>query len=97
MFSWIETIRKKSESTRRAVAVVIFIACAGIVVTLWLWNLQGSFPYGSFDASRQSVSQAFDTGIKNFQDLRLKLGELKQNILDAASGTHVSIPLEKAE
>lgn len=85
MFSWILRIRQKPEGTRRAIAVLLFLLIGGIILTIWLWGISGNFPYRSVIAARTRLGAGFEHVLRGIQDVRLKLGELKQNLLSAFS------------
>lgn len=85
MIGWIESVKQKSEGTRRAIAAGIFIMVTGIIITIWLWNLQGSFPYENVAASTQTLNETLGASLQDFQVFRSKLGEFRQKLFDAFS------------
>lgn len=94
MIEWIQKVREKPEGTRQTVAVACFVVLAGVVVTIWLWNLKGSFPYQSVTRAGEDASSAVTNGFQNFQEFRLKLGEIKQNMLNVFSSETAQSPEE---
>lgn len=86
MLHWIEIIRRKPEGVRRTVVTVLFVFFSGIILTTWLWNLSGSFPYRSIAEEGMKAKSVIDDGNKKFQEFRANLGELKQTLLDALAG-----------
>ena len=76
-------MRQKPYNTRRLTASVLFLFFSGIIITLWLWDLSGSFPYRGVVEETAKAKDAISRGNEKFQELRATLGELKQQLSDA--------------
>lgn len=81
-----EKIRQKPEGTRFAATLALFVLIAGIISTLWLWDLEGRFPYESVARVGASAASFAQSGAEEFRNVRMKLGEMKQQFFGFVSG-----------
>lgn len=85
---WIKKIKSLPESTRFIVMNAIFLVIAGIILSGWIWQVTGAFPYDSvttaFDSATGMTASVGEAMI-NFQ---LKLGGVKQDLNEAINASY---------
>mgnify|MGYP001577897484 CR=1 FL=1 len=88
MMKLIEKVKSFPESTRFIVVNVIFLVIAGIILSGWIWQVTGAFPYDSVTTAFDSAAGMTASVGEAMINLQLKLGGVKQDLNDAVHSSY---------